>query len=354
MNKQARLLATSAVIVAALAVLPGCKFITDLFKKKDTAKVTTSVGKTGPVLLSINGKNLIWESDFKKSLTQMLQANPYFRGAGINALPMSIKKKFFDELVKQELILRDAENQGVEGKAEFVKAYRELKRLAKRSLVIQFYEKGIFDSILVSDAEKDAHFKDNKDRFVKTPGGILVSGASFDSEKDADNLIADFNEKKVGAKDFLKEFDKMVKDDKDATFKNFGRIGEKAKGFGDETPAPVREVAYALRKLPQVEKVKIGNQTWVVAASDKKETIFFDREEIDGQLANMLKNNKFREKLDKKIKDLQAGTTLEVNEPYFHEATEKTASINALEALQKSGKVKVVKKQEQKKDVIAA
>ena len=354
MNKRIRFLISGTAVALTLAVFPGCKFITDLFKKKAADKVANvkPQEKAGPVLLSINGKEVIWESDFKKSLTQMLQANPYFRGAGIDALPTSIKRKFFDELIKQELILRDAERSGVDEKADFMKAYQELKRLAKRSLVIQFYEKQIYDAIKVSEKEKNSHFAENKDRFVKTPGGILVSGTQFSSEKEADDLLEDVKSSKMldNEKDFLKEFDKMAKEDKAGKFKNFGRITEKAKGFGDTTPAPVRESVYAFRSFPQAEKVKVGKDFWVIAAADKKETIFFKKDEIDSQLTNMLKNNKFREELDEKLKTLKAATKVEVNEPYFAEKTGKTAAANIIQK-SKSG-VKVVKGNAKKKAAV--
>lgn len=359
MNKRARFLISGTVVMLSLAVMPGCKWITDLFKKKGEEKVKKDVktarAKSGPVLLSINGEKVIWESDFKKSLTQMLQANPYFRGAGIDALPTSIKRKFFDELIKQELILRDAERSGVDEKADFVKAYKELKRLAKRSLVIQFYEKQIYDTIKVSENEKNKHFNENKDRFVKTPGGVLVSGVQFNSEKDADELIADVKASKIldNAKEFLKEFDTMAKEDKEGTFKNFGRVEEKSRGFGDTTPAPIRESVYALRSYPQVEKVKVGKDFWVIAAADKKETVYFKKEEIDSQLTNMLKNNKFREELDEKLKTLKAGTKVEVNEPYFEDKNEKksVAASGIVQQKSKSG-VKIVKGDAKKKAAV--
>ena len=34
----------------------------------------------------------------------MLAMNPYFRGAGLESLPMPLKRKVLDELVQQELV----------------------------------------------------------------------------------------------------------------------------------------------------------------------------------------------------------------------------------------------------------
>src|SRR5271154_956842 len=103
MNKGSLFKGSTAVL--SLALLTGC-----IGKKeeatKDSAPSSQEVAQsTGAVLCSINGKPVIRESDFLTNINQMLQANPYFRGAGADSLPLSIKRKFFDELVKQEVIL---------------------------------------------------------------------------------------------------------------------------------------------------------------------------------------------------------------------------------------------------------
>ncbi len=329
MKTQATLKSVSkaAFLIASLSLFPGCDLLTNLFKAKkepkkvaatSTKKMTSQADKSGPVLLNLNSDPVIWESDFNQNLKQMLQANPYFRGAGVDALPMAIKRKFFDELVKQELILSDAKKRKISKKEEFVKAYKDLKRLAKRSLIIQFYEKDIFDTINVSDKEKDEFFEKNKERFIKVPGGVLVSGIKFEDEKDADNFVE--QAKKIEEKDFIKDFDVMAKDNDKGTFRGFGRISKQAQGYGfDATPAPVRETALAARNFPAIEKVKVGKEHWVIGIADKKETIFFKRSEVDEQITGIKKNNKFKDQLDERVKALHSDNKVEVNESYFKE-----------------------------------
>ncbi|MFH1832044.1 MAG: hypothetical protein ABH827_04575 [bacterium] len=325
MNKRLGIIIGGTVVAVTLTVLPGCKMF-DVFKKdKGETSTAGQDDKKGPLLLSINNEAVLWENDFKKSLTQMLQANPYFRGAGIEALPTAIKKRFFDELVKQELILDAAKKQDVAKRAEFVKAYDELKKLAKRSLIIQFYEKDIYEAIEVNDKEKDKFFEENKEKFVKTAGGIMASGVRCANEAEATALVKEVQSAGIlsNEKECMTGFEKIAKKNAGAKFKNFGRVSGKGGEMGEAVPAPISEAVLALKKLPAVEKVKVGKDVWVVAAADKQDAVFFERAEIDSQVVNILKNNKFREELDKKIKDLRSTAKLNINEVYFKEEAQK-------------------------------
>jgi len=193
MKKNATLIAKLGTGLLVITLFSGCKFITDLFKKAPAKEKVTEVQEvekeegTGEVLLNIDGKPVLKESDFDKHLTQMLQVNPYFRGAGVDSLPMAIKRKFFDELVKQELILAWADKNRIEDDAEFIKSFAEMKALVKRSLLVQRFESKIFEDISVSDNEVKDHFNQNKEKFVKEPGGVLISGIKFEDEEKADS-----------------------------------------------------------------------------------------------------------------------------------------------------------------------
>lgn len=316
MNKTFRLTIQSSVVIFSLAVLPGCKFL-DLFKKKDVDQKVESHGVDtkgeGMVLCSINGNPVIHESDFHKNINQMLQSSPYFRGAGVDSLPMSIKRRFFDELVKQELIISEAEKSNIEKDAEFVKALNEMEKLLVRSLKIQFFEKKLFDGIKVEGDEVQKHFNENKEQFVKVAGGVLVSGIKFDKDEMAAAFL-------VKAKGNVAGFEKLAKDNKAGKFKDFGRVSKETKGFNTEMlPTPIKDAALAMSKLPGVEKIKVGKDFWVIKVSDKKETVYFTLDEIKPQLEGMLKNNKFRDVLEKRLKDLKNDYKVVINEDFFKE-----------------------------------
>jgi len=323
-NKKTEYLIKNGALVVALALLPGCKLL-DYFGKKQVEKKSTEKAKdiakpktvalgTGAVLCKIDGKPAIMESDYLKSMKQMLQANPYFRGAGIESLPVTVKRKFFDELVKQELIIVDANRKKLSDNPEFIKAYQDMMKLVERSLKVQFFEKKIYDGIRVSSGDVEKHYKENKSKYVKTAGGVLTSGARFSSEMEANKFFAK-------AKKTPKDFDKLAKEEKSAFFRSFGRVtGDTEDKLNvKRIPAPVKEKILALKKFPAVEKIKVGSDIWVVGAFEKKDTVFFDVKEIRPQIEGVIKNNQFRQVLDDRIKELRTRTTIDVNEDYFKE-----------------------------------
>jgi peptidylprolyl isomerase len=297
-------------LVVALAVLPGCGW----FGKKDAAKDVKGSGSE-QTLCSIDNKPVIKESDFNNSLNQMLQANPYFRGAGADSLPMQIKRRFFDELVKQELIIAEADKTNIEKDPEFQKSLEEMVKLVKRSLKVQFFEKKVFEGIKVSDSDSKKYFEENKERYMKAAGGVLVAGASFANDADAQAFMH-------STKTSVDEFEKLAKANKKATFKDFGRVSKGAQGMGfGMTPAPVKEAALAMHKLPGVEKVKVGKEIWVIKAWDKKDSVYYEYSEIKPQLEMVIKNNQARDVLEKLLKDLREKFKVVVNEDFFKDAT---------------------------------
>ena len=303
---------SGSFFVLSLALISGCGDSS----KKASSTAAASKEAAGTVLCKIDGKPVINESEFNSNINQMLQSNPYFKGAGAQGLPASIKRKFFDELVKQELIIVDATKSNLEQDAEFKKSLEDMQKLVKRSLTVQFFEKRIYDGIVVEDSEVAKHFEENKERYVKNAGGVLVGAVRFESDRSADGFLA----KAEGVNSYA-DFEKMAKD-KNAQFRSFGRVNkqEAPRGYQMESvPAQIKDAALGAKSLPVVAKVKVGKDIWVMHASDKREAEVFDLNEIKPQIVNMIKNTKFKEKLDQAITDLKAKAAVEVNEEFFKE-----------------------------------
>ncbi len=307
-----KLLKTGSLLMLTITLIPGC--FGPCGKKESTSSTTDA--KSGLVLVKIDNKPVINETEFNNNINQMLQANPYFKGAGAQSLPLSIKRKFLDELIKQELIIADATKNGLDQDAEFRKALEDMQKLVKRSLTVQFFEKKIYDGIVVDDSEIAKHFEENKERYVKNAGGVLVGAVRFDTDRDADAFLAKSKSTKTYA-----DFEKMAKD-KSGQFRSFGRVNnqEAQRGYQFESvPAPIKEAALKAQSLPLVSKIKSGKDVWVMHVSDKQDTEVFELSEIKPQIVNMIKNNKFKDQLDKAISDLKAKMTIDVTEEFFKE-----------------------------------
>lgn len=327
---------TVVKVVAAAGLLAGagvaafmlCKHRSQQTSLKFAhAPVSSVKGEAaGTVLCSINGQPVIYERDFKQSMEQMLQQS--FKGASPEALPMAIKRRFFDQLVQQELIVCQAEKAHLEDNPEFVKAYDDMSRMLKRHLMVQFVEKDIYDHIKISDTDIAKHYEENKARYVKDAGGILTTGVKFGSESEASTFL------KKAANDAKKFEDQAKAASKEGNFKDFGRISKEARGYAAMSiPAPVRDAVTALKDFPHLEMVKAGKEFWVVLAQDSKEPVYFDLAEINPQIQGMLKNTKFKDVLDDQLNEIRKKELIVINEEFFKEPEKDAASHKAIEKL---------------------
>ena len=328
MERNIKVFVKLGVGILILTTVTGCKPLFDLFKgskSEEKAKtvevkeveVSTPSGSTGTVLLNIDGKPALRESDFDKHLNQMLQMNPYFRGASADSLPMQIKRKFFDELIKQEIILAWANKNNVAQDPEFIKSFEEMKNLVRRSLLVQRFEAKIFDGIKVSDKEISDYFNGNKEKFVKEEGGVLLSGVKFTDKEKASAFYDEVQNKKS-------DFVELAKKEDVKNFVDFGKVSKDQKQPElVEVPALIKDKALALSNLPAVEKITVGRNTWVIYVSGKTEPQYFSIEEVRSQLEAMLKNNKFRDAIEEKGNGIRGDFTVDVNEDFFKDGDVK-------------------------------
>lgn len=326
MKYVSKLLARGSLL-SMMLVCSSCNPL-DYFKQQDNKPAKTPAAETSkassaaPVtdsqdtsvsLCSVNGESVITEKTFEESVKQILQANPYFRNADFKSLPPEIIQKLFQEQVKQELIIAEGTKNGIESDAEFIKAYQDMDRLIKRSMKVDFFQKKIFDGIEVSGKDVEKYFNENKDRFVKSPGGVLVEGVAFDDEAKADAFL-----KKT--KEATDSFEKIGNEADGGSYKDYGRVndaqGQQAYRF-DVVPAPVKKAALAATKMPTIEKVKADKKFYVVKASDKQNTVYFSLDEVRPQVEATLKNNLFKEELDRQIQSLRDKYDVITNDDYF-------------------------------------
>lgn len=311
-------------------VFPAC-----ITNKKDTSKDKKDVKNgnsaqvetnEGAVLCSINGKPVIYEAGLMKSIAQMMQQNPYFKGANIDALPNKLKRQILDKLTDQEIILSKAYQDNITQTEDFKKAYKEMMQLVERSLAIQFFEKNVFEKTAVSDSDIKQHYNANKEKYVKVAGGILVSGAKFTSEALANKFMDTVKAKPA-------DFDKLAAKDKNAKFKHFGRINQAAHSAqqfeAENIPSQIKTKALSASKFPSIDKVTINKDVWVFAALDKKDSVYFDIDEIRPQIEGFIKQNQFAKNIESQLKDLRNEMTIVINEDYFADAQEQVGDEDA-------------------------
>ena len=297
-----------SVLTLALLTLSGC----DMFKKKgDTDAATKTAQADDAALCSINGKTAVTQHDFDDYMKQMVAQNPYFRGADPASLPQELKQKVFEQLVTTRLIEAHADTVNVEKDPEYIKAFQEAEKQLKSALKVQILEKQMYDGIKVEDTELQKYYDENKARFVKTPGGVQASGVRFETDQAADAFLA---KAKTAS-----NFETLAKAEKTGKFRDFGRVTkEVARGMQFEVvPAPVKDTVLAAHDFPSVHKVKAGKDIWVVAATDKQDVELFPLDEVKQHVEAMLKQNKFRDVLEAKIKDIRGKMEVVTNDAFF-------------------------------------
>lgn len=321
MKQLSSILIKGSLFSVSLLVLSGCNW-NPFSKKSADAEVSAAATGDSVVLCSINGKPVIKESDFINNLNQMIQANQYFRGATAESLPKELQRKFFEQLVTQALIEAHANENGIEKHPAFIKAYQEADKQLKSALKVQVVEKEIYDGISVNDDEINKYYNENKERFVKVPGGTLAAGIRFETDAAADAFLAK-------ARTNIANFETLAKAEKDGKFRDFGRVSKESRGMQFEiVPGPIKDAVLAAPKAPHVEKVKAGKDIWVIKSWDKKNTELFELAEVKPHIDGMLKSNKFKDVLDARLKDIRSKMNVSVNEGFFaskEPATEKDA-----------------------------
>jgi len=280
----------------SLLFLSGC----------DTFKKDSGLCKEDDSLLRIDGKSAVTKESFKNELQAMIgNMDP-------SMLPKETQRKVLDDMIRFKLFVAAAKKEGVDKDPEYKKAFDEQTERLEELLLSRFYEKTMFDKIDVPESDIASDYDANKSKYVKDKPGVLVSGVSF---KDKDKALTFYN--KIKGK--MDEFASKAKKEKDGKFREFGRVSsEPAADYGVAmVPKSIKDAALNLTKLPSVDVVKDGKETWVIYVSDKKEASFYDLDEIKDRIAHQLKVNKFMEMRNKKQDVLKDDFKVEVNEDYF-------------------------------------
>jgi hypothetical protein len=294
--------------VSGLIVFSGCVGWLGIGKK------AKEVAKDDVVLLTIDGQPALTRNEFYKELAGMVG------GMDPSLLPKDKQERAFSDFKNFKLMVAAAKKAGFEKDKEYMKSLNEQLARLSDVLLSRMFEKKLFEETEVSPEDVRAEYNKNKLRYVKEQGGVSVSGVSF---KDTGKAKAFYEKSKVnrGNKD---AFDSMSKKEKNGKFMEFGRISKEEAGYGARfVPKGVREAALKLSKLPAIDLVKEGGETWVIYVSDKKDPVLFAFEEIEKQIERQLKVNKFMGERNRKLKELEKTLKVEVNKAFFKEEAPK-------------------------------
>jgi peptidyl-prolyl cis-trans isomerase C len=276
---------TATLLALALCVAgTGCKQQAGSEAKQD---------KSGVVLAEVNGAT-ITDTDFYKEQENL---PPYLKPMTETA---DGKKEMLDTMVVRELIMQQAQKDGID-KSPAVAA--KLEDLRKRVIVEAFLKKKVEESANVSDADLQAFYKKNEDKF-KTGDQIRASHILVKTEPEAKEIEKQL---KGGAK-----FEDLAKKNSiDGAAAKGGDLG----WFGKGSMLPEFEkVAFSLKEgtTSGIVQTKFGYH--IIKATGKRPAGTRSFEEVKDQIKAAIAPEKQQETFKKLKEDLKKGAKLTIKE----------------------------------------
>lgn len=252
--------------------------------------------KTEKVLAKVNGKE-INEGHIKYYLKLMgSEGDKYNNPEGI--------EKIVDELIGQELILKEAKEKKYEDEAEF----KEELEIATETLLRQYAVKKLFDKVKVTEEDLTKYYEENKEKF-KTPLKVRVKHILVDDKKKANNIREEILN---GEKDFesaAKEYSTCP------SAENGGDLGEVGPG---QMVSEFEKAMFsaAVGKVSQPVKTQYGYH--LLKVDERKEPVYRDLDSIrfalQRQLVAIRQQNAYIDKVQELLKDADVEYLIERTE----------------------------------------
>lgn len=275
-----------AAVTFCAAALFGCQ-------SKGPGAESGKKEQKGQVLAEVNG-TVITTEDFKKEVEVL---PPYLKQM---AASPDGRKEMLDSMVVRELVLQDAQKQGVDKSPEVAAKMEDMK---KRVIVEAYLKKKVAEQADISDADLQKFYDQNKEKF-KTGEQIRASHILVKSEKEAQDVLAQL-------KGGMKFEDLARKFSTDPAGQKGGDLG----WFGKDSMIPEFEkVAFALKEgeVSGVVKTKFGYH--VIKLVGKRPAGVLPFAEVKEQLKASLLPEKQQEVFKKVKEELKKSAKLSVKE----------------------------------------
>lgn len=286
----------AALVVASMAVLPGCNW----FKKGCCGGADDDLVQQGEILASMNGKRIISDKSLDRDFEQLLQENPQLRQV-LTFMP-DAKKNFLQGMVSQNVVDQYVADNKIDQQDDYQNELNRMTRSVKRMLNTKYFTQAY--TVKVTDEEAKKYYEENKANMpdlMVSRGGFKTEGVSFAKEADAQAFLAKTQGKCC--------FQKMAKE-AGLKVQDFKMVNAETVGV-----SPVlRNAIAAFDKAPKVEMVKADGKVWVVNAYEKVESQFRPYEQVAAGLKQYVEKERSMAKMDKEITQLKEHYQVVVNE----------------------------------------
>lgn len=257
--------------------------------------------KKGPYLAKV-GETVITQADFDremKGLPEFVQ-KMFEDSAG--------KEKFLEELVKRELLYKEALKKGLDKDQEYVKKLEDFRKITLVGLLLQ---KEIEAKVKVSDQDIKDYFEKNKDKFAPVTQ-IKASHILVKTEEEAKKI----EERLKKGEDFAQIAKKSSIDP--ASAKNGGDLGYFSKG---QMVPEFESAAMRLKKGEISEPVKTRYGYHIIKVTDKKIGQVVEFEKVKNLISQNLMAEKQKEVFDSYIEELKKSYKVEINKEALSKLT---------------------------------
>lgn len=311
----------SLVLMSSLFLLTGCWGEKAKDVKEDKVGASHVAGQ-GDVLLSIDGKPMLYAQDFEDQKMMAQQADQRLNML-LQMMPDAAYSMLFKSMEASLLMKEWVIRSGIDQLPENVKQRRQYHDVIDLQLYMKYFQDA--HPVDVTEEEAESFYKEKRDQIpglLVSPAGVDIVYANFDSKAKAEDFVAkvrDGAEKhfKLAAKEVGVKLERM-------TIKADTTINE-----------ALKNCALAATKFPSKEVVKMDeNSYWVVGMLKKKDAEYrsFDAPEVKDGITKMCKDEKLEMHLTKEIDKLRKEYNVEENTAYFE--TKKQNQAKALNAAQ--------------------
>ncbi|EAH6869084.1 peptidylprolyl isomerase [Campylobacter lari] len=256
------------------------------------AALLTGLSLNAAVVATLDGNN-ISDTEVNEFLAPML------RGAKITDLPAEQKKAIIDQYIVQQLVLKDAKAQKIENDP----SYKEALERAKEAILVNIYQKKIFDSIKIEESKVKKYYETNKDKFTKPAQvkarHILVNKSN---EKEAKDIIAELS--KLSGKALNDKFAQLAKE-KSIDKSSSAQGGDLGWFTESAMVKPFSDAAFSMKKgTISKTPVKSDYGYHIILKEDARAKSTMSYNEVKAGIENNIKLEEFQKLINKKAQEL--------------------------------------------------
>lgn len=261
------------------------------------AALVAGASLNAAVVATVNGKN-ITDTQINEDLAQILG------GQSISSLPAPQKQGIIQDYIANQLILDEAKKQNLE-KSEL---YKKALENAQNEILINLYQKKIFDSLKVDNAKVKAIYDKNKAQYVR-PAGVRARHILVKSEKEAKDIINELKD--------LKGNELVQKFAQTAAAKSIDGSAQQGGELGwfsaQDMVKPFSDAAFSLKNgeiSKNPVKTEFGYHIILKEDSQPRTQLTFDQ--VKAGIENELKLVELRQAMAKKAQELYSKAKVEL------------------------------------------